>query len=104
AEDGIRDGHVTGVQTCALPISREAPGRVLALFDLGSSVSRRVMVPSRSTSASTRPGASRGPSVPLLPVATGSVRRRCLPRPAGEIGRAPGRDRVGTMELDWDGS
>src|SRR5215208_7691877 len=30
AEDGIRDGHVTGVQTCALPISarlikREAP-------------------------------------------------------------------------------
>src|SRR5690625_5459246 len=36
AEDGIRDGHVTGVQTCALPISawslpdarrRSAPGR-----------------------------------------------------------------------------
>src|SRR5690625_6366308 len=25
AEDGIRDGHVTGVQTCALPISR-VPG------------------------------------------------------------------------------
>src|SRR5690625_7649934 len=24
AEDGIRDGHVTGVQTCALPISRWA--------------------------------------------------------------------------------
>src|SRR4051794_41936279 len=23
AEDGIRDGRVTGVQTCALPISRE---------------------------------------------------------------------------------
>src|SRR6266508_5444682 len=23
AEDGIRDGHVTGVQTCALPIYRE---------------------------------------------------------------------------------
>src|SRR5439155_12324914 len=23
AEDGIRDGHVTGVQTCALPISFE---------------------------------------------------------------------------------
>src|SRR5207253_7956608 len=33
AEDGIRDGHVTGVQTCALPIStgsryRRYPGRV----------------------------------------------------------------------------
>src|SRR5439155_9654018 len=27
AEDGIRDGHVTGVQTCALPISNCATGR-----------------------------------------------------------------------------
>src|SRR5690625_7412150 len=26
AEDGIRDGHVTGVQTCALPISRRHSG------------------------------------------------------------------------------
>src|SRR5690606_14629789 len=26
AEDGIRDFHVTGVQTCALPICREVPG------------------------------------------------------------------------------
>src|SRR5207253_4022414 len=25
AEDGIRDGHVTGVQACALPISRRTP-------------------------------------------------------------------------------
>src|SRR5437870_8955677 len=25
AEDGIRDGHVTGVQTCALPISNQLP-------------------------------------------------------------------------------
>src|SRR5207253_3841751 len=25
AEDGIRDGHVTGVQTCALPISDTTP-------------------------------------------------------------------------------
>src|SRR5437870_8906184 len=25
AEDGIRDGHVTGVQTCALPISAISP-------------------------------------------------------------------------------
>src|SRR5207253_5853067 len=27
AEDGIRDGHVTGVQTCALPISLKKPFR-----------------------------------------------------------------------------
>src|SRR5207253_2514212 len=26
AEDGIRDGHVTGVQTCALPISNSTEG------------------------------------------------------------------------------
>src|SRR5207253_5605432 len=26
-EDGIRDGHVTGVQTCALPICRQALAR-----------------------------------------------------------------------------
>src|SRR5215510_10571302 len=32
AEDGIRDGHVTGVQTCALPIS---PGDVPMLLAIG---------------------------------------------------------------------
>src|SRR5690625_3217524 len=37
AEDGIRDGHVTGVQTCALPIWQ-------AVFDtLGSMVSQNVI-------------------------------------------------------------
>src|SRR5690625_1319534 len=29
AEDGIRDGHVTGVQTCALPILRAAGNHTL---------------------------------------------------------------------------
>src|SRR5439155_14737462 len=29
AEDGIRDGHVTGVQTCALPIWLRRPSRSL---------------------------------------------------------------------------
>src|SRR5439155_11504793 len=28
AEDGIRDGHVTGVQTCALPIWKRETGNV----------------------------------------------------------------------------
>src|SRR5207253_4250623 len=28
AEDGIRSGHVTGVQTCALPISAARAGRL----------------------------------------------------------------------------
>src|SRR5690625_4234052 len=31
AEDGIRDGHVTGVQTCALPISSTKHGGIIGL-------------------------------------------------------------------------
>src|SRR5439155_9910564 len=31
AEDGIRDGHVTGVQTCALPISASLPAILTGL-------------------------------------------------------------------------
>src|SRR5690348_17414346 len=38
AEDGIRDGRVTGVQTCALPIFAyvEATGRNRCLLEVGS--------------------------------------------------------------------
>src|SRR5437764_1786147 len=36
AEDGIRDTSVTGVQTCALPISFEADGAEAAAFPLGA--------------------------------------------------------------------
>src|SRR5438876_7380455 len=43
AEDGIRDGRVTGVQTCALPISRRQPA-VRALAGGGSeSLPRRAV-------------------------------------------------------------
>src|SRR5690606_40804383 len=34
AEDGIRDFHVTGVQTCALPISRRSIIKALNSIDL----------------------------------------------------------------------
>src|SRR5690625_8029076 len=33
AEDGIRDGHVTGVQTCALPISPDEWQALARVFD-----------------------------------------------------------------------
>src|SRR5260370_8570463 len=33
AEDGIRDSSVTGVQTCALPISFSTDGKVLTVVD-----------------------------------------------------------------------
>src|SRR5690625_5464218 len=43
AEDGIRDGHVTGVQTCALPIYHErtggnAAGELADMLEHGMSV------------------------------------------------------------------
>src|SRR5690606_39992120 len=34
AEDGIRDFHVTGVQTCALPIYPQATARILTTYGL----------------------------------------------------------------------
>src|SRR5215813_12104695 len=39
AEDGIRDADVTGVQTCALPISKELLDRMWTLFRDGLGVS-----------------------------------------------------------------
>src|SRR5690625_7611685 len=86
AEDGIRDGHVTGVQTCALPISgrRPRPDGPAAPDDLVR--------------------AQLGPR--LSPPARTACRRRDLRRAAGaastdpavggpaEIGRATCRDRV----------
>src|SRR5204862_4322535 len=38
AEDGIRDLYVTGVQTCALPISGSAPRPTLELSVVGQSL------------------------------------------------------------------
>src|SRR5690606_39638647 len=38
AEDGIRDFHVTGVQTCALPIFGRSPQRGVALAVLVADV------------------------------------------------------------------
>src|SRR5207253_8650380 len=38
AEDGIRDGHVTGVQTCALPISEKAGALGAFLSGSGSTI------------------------------------------------------------------
>src|SRR5207253_4480947 len=44
AEDGIRDGHVTGVQTCALPIfamgTDTFPPDMIRVLDYGSNVAK----------------------------------------------------------------
>src|SRR5690606_40939288 len=56
AEDGIRDFHVTGVQTCALPIYRLEHGRVV------SRATGRLRTRTRVLPAVPRPAtAARGP-------------------------------------------
>src|SRR5207253_4048454 len=66
AEDGIRDGHVTGVQTCALPILIAAPQEANA----GERVLRpadKVMAPSRAQQVEVAQLKHRVHVVPLLP-------------------------------------
>src|SRR6266508_4746821 len=70
AEDGIRDGHVTGVQTCALPISRRCP-------------SRRTVPSRRATRRSVRsPPSPIAPSTSTLR-AESLLRRSCPQAPDG---------------------
>src|SRR5690349_24601836 len=76
AEDGIRDLYVTGVQTCALPISdgagrrrgdRARPRRRRVLRDAGS-------LPPHAGAA--RRGAGRGPRVDVPEIGRASCRER----------------------------
>src|SRR5690348_17370753 len=69
AEDGIRDGRVTGVQTCALPISGRCSWIIRNLLaDLS------VSSPPIDTSASTSSDASAACTVRSGPVFSGSSR------------------------------
>src|SRR5439155_14276078 len=45
-EDGIRDGHVTGVQTCALPISQSAATAAVASLEPSSTTIEMTAMPS----------------------------------------------------------
>src|SRR5438874_853932 len=94
AEDGIRDLYVTGVQTCALPISRRSrparptpggasrgPGRRARARLPG----RREAPPGVGRAGRDRRGAARGPRGRVSPG------RRGLPAPACPGARAPRR-------------
>src|SRR5205809_5263976 len=84
AEDGIRDVAVTGVQTCALPISRNgAGGGVVAADGLCLWVARL------GTSSRKRRRRRWRHVLGILPRAVGADER-------DEIGRASCRERVGS--------
>src|SRR5437870_9594521 len=84
AEDGIRDGHVTGVQTCALPICASA----------------------RSVTCTSRPAAA-GVSTTGAGAGTGVVRVRSEERRVGKECRArwsPDHEKkkAGMVRSRWD--
>src|SRR2546429_4032434 len=83
AEDGIRDVAVTGVQTCALPISRGQPGALLA----GQLRQHDVPDPAVLRSAFIR---ARGEAA----VGDGELRGAVEERNVTKIGRASCRERV----------
>src|SRR5699024_12434692 len=87
AEDGIRDRNVTGVQTCALPISVGTPVGIDAAT-CGPRAQRMNESARRM---------SRAPRIPE----TGSS-RACLPRTRTQIGRASCRER-GEIEVGGEG-
>src|SRR5690606_40503983 len=90
AEDGIRDFHVTGVQTCALPIS-EICWPIAALMKPGTA--ERGSMPCAAAIAPKAIGSAIGPSIALVSqsgIATGHAEAATIK----EIGRASCRERV----------
>src|SRR5207253_8487461 len=81
AEDGIRDGHVTGVQTCALPILVLTPDGRIRWSRQPDEVGRVHAEAGRLTA----PGPEAARSVAGVTEVV---------RPLGEIGRASCRERV----------
>src|SRR5437870_11540605 len=85
AEDGIRDGHVTGVQTCALPIS------FAVRRDVAPDCERIFWRRSSAISSPFPPAALRYATPPPAAVPVPVLARI---RPLQQIGRASCRERV----------
>src|SRR5690606_39365775 len=67
AEDGIRDFHVTGVQTCALPISRRSSAGIWCRCSTGTDAAhgrQRQIREGPRTAAQITPQARRAPPPP----------------------------------------
>src|SRR5690606_40478684 len=94
AEDGIRDFHVTGVQTCALPILNAGRWDYLfSIIKMFRDRGRRRVLPDRSQLTMT---------VPFMRAYAELLVATCHRRGAhaiGEIGRASCRGRVDVMAI-----
>src|SRR5207253_6204761 len=93
AEDGIRDGHVTGVQTCALPIypTKVIMPPIANIIGMVPKIS--ASIPANSTGKSERPAIvtpRTEKTLPLSSLGEFSPRTVC----EGKIGRASCRESV----------
>src|SRR5690606_40568571 len=97
AEDGVRDFHVTGVQTCALPISSRIGPRSF------TATRRRSIIAGTVTATSperpVRTTTSRSGSIAAIPTAWARDTTGTMP-PSKQIGRASGRESV----VAWPGA
>src|SRR5262249_59057465 len=87
AEDGIRDWSVTGVQTCALPISHKT-------------VIHMMLSPVQPVGALAQGLSSAGSATLGGTARFAGLLRRTLRSSAGEIGRASCRERVEVSVVD----
>src|SRR5438128_8331881 len=94
AEDGIRDATVTGVQTCALPISRHnSSNKGRRLSEHAGSCGSGISLPSRAMLGSSAPAPPLVPAAPTGPVALRAARvRHRLGRPARSEERRVGKE------------
>src|SRR5690606_40275840 len=86
AEDGIRDFHVTGVQTCALPISRIVVGGSFIALGINGLYFFLSIAPMAGGS----PPVGCVPAAPLVMLGLAAL---VLTSDFGEIGRASCRER-----------
>src|SRR2546429_9658565 len=84
AEDGIRDVAVTGVQTCALPISTSYGYRVRAR-DAAGNLSGFSPIAAATTPDTGAPTAPTGPTAPVI---TGHQSNLSRPASMGNVGEA----------------
>src|SRR5256885_12232473 len=79
AEDGIRDYKVTGVQTCALPISKNLKGRapaIVCFYGTTSGAGKDTTVGLSGPTPGSPPVKNRGFAVDMVEIGRASCRER----------------------------